>query len=56
MRHPGPDLKINAGNKQISPLIHKARQIPQAAFSSWGSHMAKKIAGYDDIMTPKIMD
>src|SRR5579859_6620831 len=55
-RHFCPNRKINPGNEQISFTINQPRDIPQTAFRGRGLHVAKKVVGDDDILTPESMD
>src|SRR5262245_24128777 len=56
MRHLCSNLKINAGNKQVSSSIHQACNISQTTFCNEWLHVAKKVAGYNDVLRPKNLD
>ena len=47
------NLKVNAGNEQVSPPIHETSDIPQTIFCSRRLHMAKKVVRYDDVLWSK---
>ena len=47
------NLKVNAGNEQVSPPIHETSDIPQTIFRSRRLHMAKKVVRYDDVLWSK---